>query len=432
MAVEIKELSYTYKNSDAFALRGLSLSVGDGECIFISGANGSGKSTLVCLLAGLLPGFTGGRLDGVIEMAQTRPACVLQNIDAQLLHDTAAEEMAFYEKYSDSGALSPRQSASMFGVERIMERKTCALSSGEKQRLVLACAMQCSGGKLAVLDEPLSYLDEGGAQKLREAIASLKARAIAVIITGPQGTALDGVADRHYLLSAGRLLAVPAPQSRADAPAPSGKRGEVLLSASRVAAGKAEAGCLQPSSMELYSGEIAGLLGPNGSGKTTLARLLAGWCEPTDGVISFSGKTADCVILRKTVRLLGPNPYTGLLYASARENLRHAVQRDFQWQATARLLGAEEFLSRDIAGLSFGQAQRVALLCALAAQPKLLVLDEAASCLDPQGFEQFSSALGAFASAGGSVLIVSHLENHIRRLCSRVISMESVYATSHR
>ena len=426
MAVEIKDLSFSYRGAQNAVLRGLSLSARDGECVYVSGENGGGKSTLVAILSGLLPGFAGGEMSGKVSVGGANPACVMQNIDSQLLHETAAEEMAFYEKYSASAALPPSEAAGMLGVAHLLDRKSCSLSSGEKQRLVLACALQCSGGKLAVLDEPMSYLDTDGVQKLHAAVDSMKARGMTVLITGPRGEKFPA-ADSHYLLEGGILS--PA-SSGADAEIAAAslpcKTGVVLVEAVGITAEGGMSGCLKPSSIKLHRGEIAGLLGPNGCGKTTLAKLLAGWHKPVTGSITLDGKTADCALLRKNARFLGPNPYTGLLYARAGDNLKHALKKDFDAERAAEMLGATEFLDRDVASLSFGQAQRVALLCALAARPKLLVLDEAASCLDPRGFEQFSSALGAFAGEGGAALAVSHLENHIARLCPRTIQMEEV------
>lgn len=435
MALHIQNLSYRYAGAAKPALNGLNLRLSPGECAFIGGANGAGKSTLVSIIAGIIPAFSGGELAGETGAGGARPGCVLQNIDSQLLNETAAQELAFFAKYAGRAGAGPEEAARSFGVERLLERKTAALSSGEKQRIVLAGALQCSGGRLMVLDEPASCLDADATQKLCGAIETLKVRSTAVLLTGHRAGNFARVLDSRYEMRGGNLYPVGMadPPQTPDVYPPAANLPDCAARARDIIL-KNQAGetILPPARFEIKKGEIAGLYGPNGSGKSSFAKILAGWSAPDGGTVELAGKKAGTPLLRRKTRLLGNNPFSGLIYATVRENLDYArrisLKPGFDCAAAGQILSITSLIGRDVSSLSFGQAQRAALLCALAYSPELLILDEATACLDAEGFSQFGKLLRGFAAEGGAALVISHIENHLRPLCSRVVSLSELYA----
>ncbi|MFA5161034.1 MAG: ATP-binding cassette domain-containing protein [Elusimicrobiales bacterium] len=432
MPLEINGLSFRHCGARDFALRGVDLRIPAGECAFVRGENGSGKTTLVAAVSGISPAFGGGEISGLLDICGARPASVLQNIDAQMLHETAGGEMEFYARYGAPGPVSVNEAARAMGVEKLLERQTHTLSSGEMQRAAISCALFCSDGKLLVLDEPASCLDAAGQRLLAERICALKSGGASVLVTGHGAGALADCADAVYELSGGALRRAGfAPQEEAAAPA--ARPGGVLLRAENVCAeSEAHEIMLAPSRLEMREGEVAGITGANGSGKSSLAKLLAGWIAPKAGYIEFEGKRADCSCLRRQSRLLGQNPYHGLLCATAAENLeqarRRALRPGFDAARAVEILEAGPLLPRDVNRLSFGQAQRVALLCALAYNPRVLILDEFTACLDARGIAQSARLLREYAAAGGAAAVVSHLESHLAPLCGRILAMKDIYA----
>ena len=164
-----------------------------------------------------------------------------------------------------------------------------------------------------------------------------------------------------------------------------------------------------------------GVVGRSGSGKTTLTRLLLGLHEASEGVVRIDGidiREFDTRHLRRSVGVVLQDGF--MFRGTVRENIAMA-----QPEATletvieaARTAGADEFIERLSQGydtpleeggtnLSGGQRQRLAIARALLPQPPVLVLDEAASALDPESEGIFLDNLGRIAR-GRTVIIVSH------------------------
>jgi energy-coupling factor transport system ATP-binding protein len=276
---------------------------------------------------------------------------------------------------------------------------------------------------------------------LWEKILALKARGAAVLVTGHSASALSSAADTVYHLRGGALSCGTGLNelSKGMAAAPCENKiapllERALLRAENISAESELHETILPASrLEIRAGETIGITGENGS-KSSLAKMLAGWFEPRSGYIEFDGNKADCAILRRHVRLLGQNPYAGLLCATAAENLAQAQKRalkpGFDSARAAKILEADGFLGSDVNRLSFGQAQRIAFLCALAYNPSVLILDEVTASLDCGGISQLGRLLREFADDGGAAVIISHLQNHLEPLCGRMVSISEIYAKS--
>ncbi len=161
-------------------------------------------------------------------------------------------------------------------------------------------------------------------------------------------------------------------------------------------------------------GEKVGIVGPNGSGKTTLLRILAGLAEPDAGHV---------------VRLAAAKPAYLDQHASALHDDRSALDEVLQLvpdQPKARsLLGSflfsEERVFATVGTLSLGERSRLALLLLLLSPSNLLLLDEPTNYLDLPSREQVEAALAGYE---GAVILVSHDRYLLRRICSRIVSLE--------
>ncbi len=417
---------------------GLDLSLSAGECIAITGSNGSGKSTLVSILAGVIPAFIYGELTGAVTFhgATARPAVALQNPDTQILCDSVEKELLFFLTHSGScsPAVTPRGIAACIGIEDLLARKVYQLSYGEKQRLIAACALMCSDGKMVLLDEPSAHLDDDGATRLLKLLERRKAEGFSIVLIGHECSRFQDLIDRWYFLKDGKLIE-------------SGKHSGSLLNAvsPRKCAGpeshplysirnlayRTETGetVFSGFSCDIHKGRIYGLTGPNGSGKSSLARLLAGVTECTGGDIIRNGAKASAGALRKCVKMVGQNPFHQLLYKTVRANLDSAYRgREgdpvFSQELGIRILGLGPWLSRDVATLSFGEAQRVAFLWAVLQAPELLIVDESFATLDMAGVDAFREMTSALKANGASVILISQLERSIAGISDRILYMK--------
>lgn len=186
-AIEVRNLKFRYPDGKE-ALRGISFSVSDGECVGLVGPNGSGKSTLLLHLNGLLPESLPktadvtiyGRALGADTAAEIRRdvGLLFQDPDDQLFCPTVYEDVAFgpqqfglSEQQLKAAVTKALEVTSLIGHEN---RSPHHLSSGEKRRVCLAGVLACQPRVLA-LDEPTSNLDPRGKRNLIQTLKTITA-----------------------------------------------------------------------------------------------------------------------------------------------------------------------------------------------------------------------------------------------------------------
>ncbi len=179
--------------------------------------------------------------------------------------------------------------------------------------------------------------------------------------------------------------------------------------------------------LEVARGEIVGLVGANGAGKTTLMRTLLDFIRPTGGSVSIYGhdSVSESVAVRRLAtylpgELVIPPRLTGhdalRRFAFARPTLRPERISEL----------AERFdldLSRRVGDLSKGNKQKLGLVLAFAPEPELLVLDEPTSGLDPLLQREFAALADETATAGGTVLLSSHVMSEVEEIATQVALM---------
>lgn len=172
---------------------------------------------------------------------------------------------------------------------------------------------------------------------------------------------------------------------------------------------------IQDLTLQITSGQIYGLLGPNGAGKTTLIRMLIGATKPTSGRMSVLGfnPTRQKHQIRK---LIGYMPQSAALYEdlSARENIRffgfpHRSQQFNKYvDQIIDFVGLSQRANDPIYKFSGGMKQRVSLACALVHQPKLLLLDEPTTGIDPKLRQSFWQHFRDLTQQGVTILVSTH------------------------
>ena len=178
---------------------------------------------------------------------------------------------------------------------------------------------------------------------------------------------------------------------------------------------------LQGVNLDIKAGQVIGLVGRSGSGKTTLTRLIQGLYGVTEGVVRLDGvdiREIDLAHLRKSIGVVLQDNF--MFRGTIRENISAAKPNATiaEVMAAAQAAGADEFIERlpqgydtmleeNAANLSGGQKQRLSIARALLPSPRLLILDEAASALDPESEAIFIANLERIA-VGKTVLMVSH------------------------
>lgn len=182
--------------------------------------------------------------------------------------------------------------------------------------------------------------------------------------------------------------------------------------------------------LQVRSGEIFGLLGPNGSGKSTTIKMLLGLLQPTGGRIAILGKRPKDVEIKRHIGYLPEESYL-YRFLSGRETLEfygrlfrleRRVMRE-RIDMLLEMVGLEAVQDRCVGEYSKGMQRRIGLAQALINDPKLLILDEPTSGMDPVGARQIKDLITLLASRGKTVLLCSHLLADVEDLCDRVAIM---------
>ncbi|GAA2442116.1 ABC transporter ATP-binding protein [Streptomyces macrosporus] len=347
--IRFDQVSVTYEDADAPALRGVDLTVDEGELVLLVGPSGTGKSTLLNTVSGLVPHFTGGTLHGRVTVAgrdtrDHRPreladvvGTVGQDPLAHFVTDTVEDELAYG---MESLGLPPdtmrrrvEETLDLLGLAELRDRPIATLSGGQMQRVAIGSVLT-THPKVLVLDEPTSALDPAAAEEVLAVLQRLvHDLGTTVLMAEHRLERVVQYADRVLLLPApgaapvlgdpaevmalspvhppvvalGRLAGwSPPPLSVRDArrrasglrdrlaalvpPAPGEPpHAPPLAEVSSLSVHRGRLPVLREVDLTVRPGETIALMGRNGAGKSTLLGTLVGAHEPTRGRVRLGG-----------------------------------------------------------------------------------------------------------------------------------------------
>lgn len=180
---------------------------------------------------------------------------------------------------------------------------------------------------------------------------------------------------------------------------------------------------------EFESGKIYGLIGRNGSGKTMLMKCICGYIKPTEGEIWIDGKRLGKDMdfpedLGTIIEVPGFIPYySGMKNLKLLAGLRGKIGKQEIREAIEKV-GLNPDLKKAVSKYSLGMRQRLGIAQAVMEDPAILVLDEPMNGLDVDGVEDIRGLLETWRQPGKLVILASHMEEDIRRLCDVVYRME--------
>ena len=180
-------------------------------------------------------------------------------------------------------------------------------------------------------------------------------------------------------------------------------------------------------SFAVPDGSIFGLLGVNGAGKTTTFRMILGLLEPTKGTILLDDKPIDydrtdeigflteerSLLTKLTVKEQAI--FYGTLKGMSEKKILEKLD---EWLERFEI---SEYKNRKIKELSKGNQQKVQFICAVMHEPKLLILDEPFTGLDPINVEMFMDAIRYFRDKGSSIIFSSHRMEHVELFCENLV-----------
>ncbi|HID19230.1 TPA: ATP-binding cassette domain-containing protein [Candidatus Bathyarchaeota archaeon] len=221
-AIEIRNLTYKYQNTEVPVLQDLNLTIEKGEFVLVSGPSGCGKTTLCRCLNGLIPHFYGGELEGKIyveglNVRETPPAklashvgLIFQNPENQLFSLNVERDIAFgLENLGippDEIRRKVEWALELVGILDLKDRAPWELSGGQQQKAAIACvlAMQPS---IIIFDEPTSFLDPLTARGIFDIIAKLRRELnLTIVVVEHRLETLAAHASRLIFLDQGKIV----------------------------------------------------------------------------------------------------------------------------------------------------------------------------------------------------------------------------------
>jgi len=181
--------------------------------------------------------------------------------------------------------------------------------------------------------------------------------------------------------------------------------------------------------IHIKKGDVYGFLGPNGAGKTTTIRMLSTLIKPTSGTASIMGYDIhkEPNNARRAIGIMPERPgfYEEM---SGRKQLRfygefYKIPRpklDARIEELMARVGMMRFIDANIKTYSHGMRKRLAIAQALLHDPKILILDEPSTGLDPKGVQEFRDLIRGLNSEGYTMFLSSHVLPEIQQLCDRV------------
>jgi len=218
--IEVRNLDYHYPDG-THALKGVDLTIAEGEFLLICGLNGSGKTTLIRLICGLLKPTSGSiRLNGLNDPHASQEirslvGMVFQDPDSQIVGETVREDVAFGP---ENLGLSPEEIAErvsgalrLMGLENLSEKPCYLLSGGEKRRLSIAGVLAMKP-RIILFDEPFSHLDYPGIREVLKHMVHLHRQGHTLVVTTHDVEKVIAHVDRICVIHDGELKAEGLPE----------------------------------------------------------------------------------------------------------------------------------------------------------------------------------------------------------------------------
>ena len=186
-------------------------------------------------------------------------------------------------------------------------------------------------------------------------------------------------------------------------------------------------------SVTFDAARLYAIFGDNGAGKSTLLRVISGLAHPTSGKVTLLGAED----IRSVLGQIGYMAHAPLLYdeMTGLENLRYfaglyGAVDDNRLREAIRTVGLDPELTRYVGQYSQGMRQRLSLARATLHDPKLLLLDEPFSNLDPQSSKAMSRLLGEMRDRGKTILVVTHQATHVAEVADESLWMSAGKVTA--
>jgi len=423
LSINVK--NFKYENDGISILTPFSVELESGNILWLSGDVGCGKTTLLKIIAGIIPNFESGILDGQImlnnkiigEKTFSDTTFCFQHPDNQLLFDSVKRQ--FFE---DGKILYPFLKS--VDLIQIANKSVMDLSRGQRKFVALMSTIR-KKRKLYIFDEPLDLLDYKNKKKFFEEIQKISKNSI--IIISSHNEEIKRIANMRMNYNkadgwkainlSGRI------KKKKLYRIPNKKSSDLVIKTEDLSfcfRGNNEK--LYFSNIEIFRNEIIGLVGENGSGKTTFLRLLANSLEPSENDNAVCRKFNSYGFMFQNVnrQLFGNTVYEELLIGT-----KHGVK--FQINSAIYLLEKLNLIKfKDLhpTFLSGGQKQKLVFASLIIHKPEILFLDEIFTNLDVESINTILRLISEYRNKNDLTVILTDQDTiYLKQVCDRTINI---------
>ena len=464
--LEVTNLSVSFGGNRA--VNDASLTAQPGEVTSLIGPNGAGKTTVLNLVSGFYKPEAGqvaigvADITGVPSYAAARAGVARTFQTSQLFAGMSVREnllVALHRGTLSGGPSRPVAESialtdallAWVGYAGSAERSAGELPHVDRRLVEIARAL-ATRPEVVLLDEPAAGLSAEDTDRLGAVLRRIAGLGLAVLIIEHDMHLVMGISDRIYVLDAGRMIAEGTAAEVQANPAvrraylgegefaavaartPQEGRRTEALAVQNLTAGYGAAPVLQNVSLTVREGELVALLGANGAGKSTLMRAIVGLHRPVEGSIFFAGHEvghASAHAVARSGLTLVPEGRQVFPELSVEDNLHLGAYGKPALDAARveelfRLFPKLATLRNRRAGLlSGGEQQMLALARGLAANPKVLLLDEPSLGLAPAIVNELFGALAQLRTQGRTILLVDQMARMALSLADRAYVLSS-------
>lgn len=494
--LEFKNVSYKYPGSEDWVLKDVNLRIPQNSFYVLAGPTGCGKTTFLTLARGFHKEY-GGQFRGDIyvlgenikdfEISElgTKIGIIFQDPACQIHQLRVVDEIRsgpMYQglRWEECIERAKKAMTKILGKE-FSRRTPTEISAGEQQKVALAAliAMQCD---ILLLDEPFSFIDIKSSQTILRILLELKSEGKTIILATHNLEQVARYADGIALLSAGKIVLecstkdvlyseklediLPPPLSVRVAKILMSKgilnekivdwqelveKVHPSLKSLRKSASKNEPKGIslevnnisyiypnenigvKNASLEVYKGEILGLVGANGSGKTTLAKLILRLLKSSKGSIRFLGeeitrlKTSD---IAKRIGYIAQNPNEMLFESTVFKECGFGPfslglkNPEEKIKSTLSKLGLLKYADKHPDSLSGGEKRLLTIGDILVNEPQVLILDEPEFGLDSKAWRSIAKIITDLKNEGKTIILITHNLEITLFLCDRIALMK--------
>lgn len=417
--IQLSSIHYTYPGQSKAILKDVDLEIEPGEVILLRGANGSGKTTLLKVLAGIVPKFSGGHLEGS------------RSIDARLYNDIQFQyfgmlfhggDQQFIQSRVDQEILYTLESSGLtsdevqkrftsvvddFDLEEFLEREIITLSSGETQLIKLALAFALEP-KVLLMDEPLSHLDVEIKSKILQLLIRLHSKyGLTYVIADHEFEPWKAFGKSLRTIALTKTEKTFSPSQRKNT-----IQNQILIDIQDLYFSYGPKTIVSGFSKEIRKGELVVIQGNNGSGKTTLLELIAGQIKANAGLIDTNN-----VRFRMLV-----NPIIRNFFS---QKVKDEIELENKLIKVRTVpFNVKKFFDRYVFDLSQGEQRKVALNLMMQTKPDLVLLDEPFLHLDEGSKEDLWEGIQTILDHGTTVVITTHEKGWLTETADQVWSMK--------